>query len=109
MTLEELYSIITDRKKNPRESSYVSSLLNEGLKKISQKVGEEAVEVVVASNSETKQRVIEETADLWFHTLILLAKLGIEPKEILEELEKRHEKATSVIVRTHMDEDEAIS
>ena len=92
MTLEELYEIIIDRKKNPKQDSYVSSLFEEGLKKISQKVGEEASEVVIAALSETKKRVVEETADLWFHTLALLAKLEITPKEILEELEKRHKK-----------------
>lgn len=109
MTLEELYEIILDRKQNPKKGSYVSSLFTEGIKKISQKVGEEASEVVIASLSETKERTIEETADLWFHTLVLLTALNIEPKEILEELEKRHKKATSVIARTRLGEDEAIS
>ena len=90
MTTEELYQIILNRKQNPKEGSYVSSLFKLGMDRISQKVGEEAVEVVVASAQETKQRVIEETADLWFHTLVLLAQLNIEPKEIFEELEKRH-------------------
>lgn len=90
MTIEELYNIILDRKQNPKPESYVSSLFKQGLNKISQKVGEEAVEVVVAVGSESKQRVIEETADLWFHTLVLLVELGINPNEILEELEKRH-------------------
>lgn len=90
MTIEELYTIIQTRKKVLPANSYVSSLFKQGTNAISQKVGEEAVEVVIAATSENKKRVVEETADLWFHTLMLLANCNISVSEILQELEKRH-------------------
>lgn len=89
MTIDELYNLIDKRKRDLPEDSYTTSLFKEGGDKIIQKVGEEAVEVVVAAKGTIKQRVIEEFADLLFHSLILLSYLGIKPKEILDELEKR--------------------
>lgn len=74
------------------KDSYTASLFKEGRDKIIQKVGEEAVEVVVAAKGKSKKRVIEELADLLFHSLILLSYLGIKPKEILEELGRRNKK-----------------
>lgn len=91
MTIEELYLIIKDRKDNPSEKSYVSSLFGEGLDRIAQKVGEEGVEVVIAAKNNDKEKFIGEVADLWFHSLVLLAEKGLEPKEILDQLQKRHE------------------
>lgn len=90
MTIEELFAIIQTRKKVLPTDSYVSSLFKQGTNAISQKVGEEAVEVIIAATSENKKRVVEETADLWFHTLIMLANCNISVSEILQELEKRH-------------------
>lgn len=87
--IEKLYNLIEQRKKEMPEGSYTTSLFREGEDRIIQKVGEEAVEVVVAAKGKVKQRVIEEFADLLFHSLILLSYLGIKPKEILDELEKR--------------------
>lgn len=89
MTLEELYKIIEERKKNNPDESYVASLFRDGTDRIVQKVGEEATEVVIAAKNESKERVISEMADLWFHTLVLLSNLEIKPSEILQELEKR--------------------
>ena len=92
MTLEKLYTIIEDRKKNMPKNSYVASLFREGNDRIIQKIGEEATEVVIAAKNEDKERVISEVADLWFHTLILLSQKKISPSKILQELQKRHEK-----------------
>ena len=89
MTLEELYKIIEDRKKNMPEGSYVASLFRDGNDRIVQKVGEEAIEVVIAAKDEGKERIVSEVADLLFHMLVLLSVFNITPEEILEELERR--------------------
>jgi len=91
MILEELYQIIEDRKKNMPKDSYVTSLFKSGRDRIIQKVGEEATEVIIAAKNKSKQRLISEVADLWFHTIILLSSSGISINEILEELGKRNE------------------
>jgi phosphoribosyl-ATP pyrophosphohydrolase len=90
MNIQSLFDIIEDRKKNPTEKSYTTSLFNEGLPKIAQKVGEEGTEVVVAALAQEDQRLIEEVADLTFHTLVLLSARGLTPAQIMAELEKRH-------------------
>jgi phosphoribosyl-ATP pyrophosphohydrolase len=92
MTLEELYKIIEDRKKNMPGNSYVASLFKEGNDRIIQKVGEEATEVVIAAKNKNKERIISEVADLLFHILVLLSANNIKPKEILEELKARASK-----------------
>ena len=90
MSIQWLFEIIEDRKKNPIEQSYTSSILTEGLAKIAQKVGEECTEVVVAALAQDDQRLIEEVADLTYHTLVLLSARGLTPTRVLAELEKRH-------------------
>ena len=90
MSIQWLFEIIEDRKKNPIEQSYTSSLLTEGLSKIAKKVGEEGTEVVVAALAQDDQRFIEEVADLTYHTLVLLSARGLTPTDVLAELEKRH-------------------
>ncbi len=89
MTLDELYKIIEDRKDNSPDGSFVASLMGEGRARESQKVGEEAVEVVIAANKDDKDELISEMADLWFHCLILLSSADIKPEEILAELASR--------------------
>lgn len=89
MTLEELYNTILSRKKEMPEGSYVASLFRDGEDRIIQKIGEEAVEVVIAAKNTTKQRIISEVSDLLFHMLILLALKDISLSDILNELEKR--------------------
>jgi len=89
MKLEELYTIIRKRIKKLPEDSYVASLVKQGEDRIIQKVGEEAVEVVVAAKGKSKKRIIEEMADLYFMTLVLLAAKGIELTDVFGELEKR--------------------
>lgn len=90
MSIQWLFDVIEERQKNPSEKSYTTSLFNEGLPKIARKVGEEGIEVVVAALAQENQRLIEEVADLTYHTLVLLAARGLTPADILAELEKRH-------------------
>ncbi len=91
MSIQWLFDVIQDRKNNPSEKSYTTSLFNAGLPKIAQKVGEEGTEVVVAALAQEDQRLIEEVADLTYHILVLLAARGLTPAHILAELEKRHQ------------------
>ncbi len=90
MSIQRLFDVIEDRKNNPSEKSYTSSLFKDGLSRIAQKVGEEGTEVVVAALSQNDERLIDEVADLTFHTLVLLSARGINPAQVLAELEKRH-------------------
>jgi phosphoribosyl-ATP pyrophosphohydrolase len=90
VSIQWLFDVIQDRKNNPADQSYTSSLFTEGLPKIAQKVGEEGTEVVVAALAQDDQRLIEEVADLTYHTLVLLAARGLSPAQIVTELEKRH-------------------
>ena len=90
MSIQWLFEVIEDRKNNPAETSYTSSLFAAGLPKIAQKVGEEGTEVVVAALAQNDQRLIEEVADLTYHTLVLLSARGLAPADIVSELEKRH-------------------
>lgn len=90
MSIQWLFDVIQDRKNNPSEKSYTTGLFNEGLPRIAQKVGEEGTEVVVAGLAQEDQRLIEEVADLTYHTLVLLSARGLTPADVLAELEKRH-------------------
>jgi len=90
MSIQWLFDVIEDRKNNPTEKSYTSSLFTEGLPKIAQKVGEEGTEVVVAALAQEDQQLIEEVADLTYHCLVLLSARGLTPAHIIAELEKRH-------------------
>jgi phosphoribosyl-ATP pyrophosphohydrolase len=90
MSIQWLFDVIEDRKNNPTEKSYTASLFNEGLPRIAQKVGEEGTEVVVAALAQDDQRLIEEVADLTYHTLVLLSARGLSPAQVMAELEKRH-------------------
>jgi phosphoribosyl-ATP pyrophosphohydrolase len=90
MSIQWLFDIIEDRKKNPSEKSYTTSLFNDGLPKIAQKVGEEGTEVVVAALAQDDGRLIEEIADLTYHTLVLLSARGLTPADVLAKLEQRH-------------------
>ena len=92
MSIQWLFDLIEDRKNSPTEKSYTASLFAEGLPKIAQKVGEEGTEVVVAALSQEDQRLVEEVADLTYHTLVLLSARGLTPAQVLAELEKRHRK-----------------
>lgn len=90
MSVQWLFDVIESRRQNPSDTSYTSSLFAEGLPKIAQKVGEEGTEVVVAALAQDNQRLIEEVADLTYHTLVLLAARGLKLQDISVELERRH-------------------
>ncbi len=89
MTLTDLYQTICDRRDHPTPSSYTARLLSEGEDEIVKKVGEEAVEVILAAKSQGDQRLVEEVADLTYHVLVLLASRGLTPANIQQELERR--------------------
>lgn len=89
MKLDELYKIIVKRKKELPEKSYTSSLFKQGIDRIVQKIGEEAVEVVIAAKGSSRKKIIEESADLFFHVLVLMAAKKITLGQIYQELAKR--------------------
>jgi phosphoribosyl-ATP pyrophosphohydrolase len=88
--LNELFAIIEGRKAHPVEGSYTNRLLNEGEDKILKKIGEEAIEVIVAAKGQGDQRVGEEMADLFYHALVLLAAHGLSLADVEAELRRRH-------------------
>jgi phosphoribosyl-ATP pyrophosphohydrolase/phosphoribosyl-AMP cyclohydrolase len=88
--LHELEQIIRDRKQNPIESSYTNRLLKDGAPKIAQKVGEEAAEVIVAALAQGRDQQLGELADLFYHTLVLMAQLDITLADVEAVLERRH-------------------
>jgi phosphoribosyl-ATP pyrophosphohydrolase/phosphoribosyl-AMP cyclohydrolase len=90
--LQELEKIIYERKNQPSENSYVSGLFKKGINKIAQKVGEEAVELVIESKDGDDGLFLNEAADLLFHFLILLEAKGHNLKEVTSVLQERHDK-----------------
>ena len=88
--LTALESVIRDRRKNAPENSYVSSLFSKGINKIAQKVGEEAVELVIESKDDSEELFLNESADLLFHYLILLQAKGYTLSDVVEILKQRH-------------------
>ena len=87
--LNELYSVINDRKENPKEGSYTTYLFEKGQDKILKKVGEESAETIIASKNMDNNELLYEMADLWYHCLVLLSFHGVVPNELLQELKKR--------------------
>ncbi len=90
--LEKLENIIAERKNNPDEKSYTSSLFEKGINKIAQKVGEEAVELVIEAKDDHADLFRDEAADLLFHYLILLQAKGFKLNDIVQVLKSRHSK-----------------
>ena len=88
----KLFEIIEDRKNNPVSGSYTNALLEAGYDGTAQKVGEEAVEVIIAAGKQGRQRLIEESSDLIYHLFVLLVQQGISLAEIEKDLEDRHAK-----------------
>jgi phosphoribosyl-AMP cyclohydrolase / phosphoribosyl-ATP pyrophosphohydrolase len=89
--LSELENIIDNRKNNPTDKSYTASLFAKGINKVAQKVGEEAVELVIEAKDDNKELFTNEAADLIFHFLVLLKAKDVELEEIVEILRKRHQ------------------
>jgi phosphoribosyl-ATP pyrophosphohydrolase len=87
--LDRLAQTLEARKQADPQSSYVAKLYHKGLDAILKKVAEEAVETIMAAKDGVREKIIYETADLWFHSLVLLAQQGIHPDEILNELARR--------------------
>jgi phosphoribosyl-ATP pyrophosphohydrolase/phosphoribosyl-AMP cyclohydrolase len=90
--IDQLRAIIKDRKNNPSDGSYTSSLFAKGINKVAQKVGEEAVEIVIESKDNNKALFLGEAADLLFHYLVLLEAKEIELDEVMQVLIDRHKK-----------------
>ena len=89
-SLEKLAAIIDDRKNNPSASSYTSSLFAKGINKIAQKVGEEAVELVIESKDDNKEKFLGEAADLLYHYLVLLKAKNYKLDDVVTVLAQRH-------------------
>ncbi len=92
--LSELTDVLEARKQAAPDSSYVSSLHSKGLNKILEKVGEECTETILAAkdaqtDSSLNKELIGETADLWFHSMVMLSHLGLSSQDVLNELERR--------------------
>ncbi len=87
--LNQLFQVLQDRKHADADSSYVASLYQAGTDKILKKLGEEATETVIAGKGGDRQQIIYETADLWFHSMVLLAHNDIELQAVLDELDRR--------------------
>lgn len=88
-TLNRLAEVLESRKTADPQSSYVAKLYSKGMDGILKKVGEEATETILAAKDGDPQKIIYETADLWFHTLVMLAHAGLHPDDILNELARR--------------------
>jgi phosphoribosyl-ATP pyrophosphohydrolase len=90
MNVTDLYTIICDRRDHPSTESYTARLILKGEDEIVKKIGEEAIEVVLAAKAQGDQRLVEEVADLTYHVLVLLALRGLTPEDIAAELDRRH-------------------
>ena len=88
-TLNQLAEVLEQRKQQSADKSYVASLYNKGLDTILKKIGEEATETVIAAKDGDKEQIIYETADLWFHCMVLLAQQDLHPDDVLKELQRR--------------------
>jgi phosphoribosyl-ATP pyrophosphohydrolase len=87
--LERLTRVLEERKGADPDRSYVAKLYAKGLDAILKKIGEEATETVMAAKDGEPERIVSEVADLWFHTLVLLAQQGLGPEAVLAELDRR--------------------
>ncbi len=87
--LHELAAVLEARKQADPDSSYVARLYAKGLDAILKKVGEEAAETLIAAKNGDPEPLVRETADLWFHTLVMLAHQGLGPEAVLNELQRR--------------------
>ena len=88
-TLARLAAVIESRRGGDPDKSYVARLFSKGGDAIFKKVGEEATETVMAAKDGDRQKIVYEVADLWFHSMLLLAHFGLKPSEVLTELERR--------------------
>jgi len=87
--IERLVKVLESRKDADPGTSYVASLYHMGLDSILKKIGEESAETIIAAKTGDKEQIVYETADLWFHCLVLLTQQNIDARQVLEELERR--------------------
>lgn len=87
--LNQLAEVLESRKGADPDSSYVAKLYSKGLDAILKKIGEEATETVMAAKDGQADKIIYEVADLWFHSMVLLAQQGLRPEQVLAELQRR--------------------
>jgi len=87
--IDRLVEVLESRKGADPETSYVASLYHKGLDSILKKIGEESAETIIAAKTGDKEQIVYETADLWFHCLVLLAQQNIDARRVLDELERR--------------------
>jgi phosphoribosyl-ATP pyrophosphohydrolase len=87
--LTQLAQVLEERKQADPDSSYVARLYAKGLDAILKKIGEEATETVMAAKDGGADKIVYETADLWFHSMVLLAYQGLGPEDVLQELQRR--------------------
>jgi phosphoribosyl-ATP pyrophosphohydrolase len=87
--LDRLAELLEQRKAADPQSSYVAKLYSKGLDGILKKVGEEAAETIIAAKGGDAEKIIYETADLWFHCMVMLAHAGLKPQDVLNELARR--------------------
>ena len=88
---DTLFATLQDRKANPKPGSYTNSLFNDGEDEIVKKVGEEAVEIILATKGQGNERLVEETADLLYHLLVLLVHRDLTLDDVRAELVRRHQ------------------
>ena len=87
--IERLMDVLKSRKDAEPGASYVASLYHDGLDSILKKIGEESTETIIAAKAGDKDQIVYETADLWFHCLVLLAQQNIDVRQVLDELDRR--------------------
>jgi phosphoribosyl-ATP pyrophosphohydrolase len=87
--LQELFAVILDRRANPQPGSYTAKLLNAGEDEVLKKVGEEAMEVILAAKGQGDERLVSEVADLFYHLLVLLVARGLTLSDVEAELARR--------------------
>ena len=89
-SVSSLYNVITERMANPQPGSYTNYLFDKGIDTILKKIGEESTEVIIAGKADDKGQTIYEIGDLVYHTMVLMASMGITPRDIVNELSGRH-------------------
>ncbi|NLM48854.1 MAG: phosphoribosyl-ATP diphosphatase [Epulopiscium sp.] len=87
--LQEVYKVIEDRRKNPKEGSYTNYLFDKGIDKMLKKVGEETAEVIIASKNNSKEEIVYEISDLLYHLMVVMVQTDIQWEDICNELKKR--------------------
>lgn len=87
--LQQLALVLEQRKQQAADQSYVASLYAKGLDHILKKIGEEAAETIIAAKDGDKNKIVYETADLWFHCMVLLAQQELGPQDVINELQRR--------------------